>query len=386
MVLQRHDSYDKTSKPAAAAAAITATATRSNNRCVLAGRSLFGLLIVGLSLSQAIRIVYQVWSPPSTLSSRPWREQPILSRRGVALEIPSINRQTAVKLAHDKVTLLVPNAATKIPEMSASLRYVLEMLQLATQCVANPEWLVVEVGALHGDFGLSVALSTGCRTIVYEAQEPYAIRIAQSLLLPENQGIHADQQSSSLANLASLVKVRHAAVSTKPWVTFAAAAANAAAPTTARGSSARTTTTESTKPAKIATEQLDKEFAKDTILLLKVDVEGGEDDALATATRLFAEQRIHHVILEYTPYHFAGRGTDYATLLSRFWSATDATSCYVLHHTQPLLYRIMLPDIDKFYTALHQAQIQTNLYCCLIHTDVFLTTATVWNEKTPLDD
>jgi FkbM family methyltransferase len=383
MVLQRHDSYDKTSKPATTAAAVTAPATR-NHRCVLwTGRSLFGLLIVALSLSQAIRIVYQVWSPPSVLSSRPWREQPLLSRRGVALEIPT-NRQTAVKLAHDTVTLLVPpNTVTTIPAMSASLRHVLETLQLAVQCRANPEWLLVEVGGLHGDFGLLVASTTGCRTIVYEAQEAYALRMAQALLLPENQAIHADSQSSKpLFNLASLVKIRHAAVSTKPWVIFATAAA---APTSASDTST-TSTTESAKPAKIATEQLDKEFAKDTILLLKVDVEGGEDDALATATRLFAQQRIHHVILEYTPYHFANRGTDYATLLSRFWSATDATSCYVLHRTQPILYRIMLPDVDKFYTALHRAQLQTDLYCCLIHTDVFLTTAAVWNEKTPLDD
>jgi hypothetical protein len=105
-------------------------------------------------------------------------------------------------------------------------------------------------------------------------------------------------------------------------------------------------------------------------------------------------------VLEYTPHHFQGRGTDYATLLPRFLSQTgDDATCYALHRTLPVAYRILPADVHVFYQTLYEAQTQTDLYCCLlpattaasdrdngtVGTDVLYDTAPVWTVSTHLD-
>lgn len=407
----------------------------------VSGRFLLCVVLIMLSLWQSASIlskfiVATIQIPHKQQKKPSWREQPLLSSRGVALEISDYNSRVGSASAasalykHGNITLIVPinanenensdNADRKnynVQDMSAALRYVLDALHLKQQCRAQPELLLVEVGGLKGDFGLTVAAATGCRTIIYEAQEQHAVMMAQSILLPENNDMDEDS-----VLLSHTVKIRHAAVSPKTWVSFATATAatDTTGSTPSSSSSSSITSSSSIKTTRIATEQLDEEFAEETVLLLKVDVEGGEDDVLRTATNLFLEHRVRHAILEYTPHHFAGRGTDYKTLLPRFLqvttagsgsgsssggtTATTTTSCYALHQTQPAIYRILPEDVGVFYETLYKDKIQTDLYCCLMCpassssssdprnggagtvADVFYATAPVWTVATHLDE
>lgn len=358
--------------------------------------------------------------PTIVYPKRSWKEQAVLSTRGLTLPIPTpLDLRTSRKIQHGNVTLVVDlavadaaSAAASAPvvrDMSLALKYVLDQLQLDRECRLHPEAsVIVEVGGLKGDFGLTVASQTNCHTVIYEAQEWHAMRMAQSILLPENH------------KFAHTVKIRHAAVSPKPWVSFVTATTAKAKTKTKQNALPVSATTASTR---ILTEQLDEEF--DRILLLKVDVEGGEDDVLVTAKRLLWERNIQHAILEYTPHHFHGRQTDYATLLPRFFSLTtttpataaaagdasgDATTaattaattsvaaaaatthCYALHCSKAKLYRIQPSDVDIFYQTLYESKIQTDLYCYVSSSsfsssreDVFYASTPVWTRSTRLN-
>jgi hypothetical protein len=77
------------------------------------------------------------------------------------------------------------------------------------------------------------------------------------------------------------------------------------------------------------------------------DVEGFEDVVLDTASKLFAEKRIKHAVIEYTPHQFKGRGTDYTQFLSRLYDL-GAVECFTL---------------QLFYDEMVKNRLQSDIYC-----------------------
>lgn len=413
-------------------------------------RALLGLTLVGLCLWHSGRIVFDVLQPSAkpnrhgaatTTSTAllllpPWREQPLLSccccSRGAGigaggpLEIPNVADAKNVDIVQrGSVALVVPRTAvTKIPnppasstamvtkttattaaqpgaaapsDRSAALQYVLDQLKLQDACRLHPEWLVVQVrGDFDGDsdsgdgdgtnFGLTVAAATGCRTILYESHEATAVRLAQSILLPEN---NMDE-----VLLSHTVKIRLA--------TIAAAALPLQKLRTTSSSSVQHPRSQSSVftayKKNAATAQLDIEFAAhQTLVLLAIDGNGDGDgggSVLATATNLLRDGRVRHVIVgAYHPVTHQLDSRREGTALP-FLLLQAAATCYVLHTTKPIVYRLVPRDATVFDETLAKAQIQTVLYCRCTNTamdpdvveDVLFKSARVWTPSTKLDD
>ena len=289
-------------------------------------------------------------------SGTSWESLPVLSSKGVSLKIPDFShtvKQGNLNIVADEDIEEVPRA-----DGDDAMQYILDKIDIASRCQDNPSLIVIDVGGLFGDFGLSSA-ERGCRTIIYEPQIHHAQQIARSVLINQ---------------LQEKAKVHQAAVSPKEWVSFAIG----------KEGTASVKEASTTADNKIPAEQLDKEFKDHLILLLKVDVEGNEDEVWATAAKLFQQNQILHAIFEYTPKQFEGRGTDYVTFLPRLYKA-GAKQCYALHRKKKKIFLIPEGKEDVFHKQMFAKSLQTDIYCSFGNNEpsVF-EDAPVWSETSNL--
>jgi FkbM family methyltransferase len=283
----------------------------------------------------------------------------VLIRQGRPLTVPEFNYSVPFSTGGFRLIPMSPTD-TSIPRADGdeAMMFILEeILQIKNVCsmyskyrhAGQGQQLVVDVGGLYGDFGMSAA-AAGCPTVIYEPQRPFAERIARSALLNQ---------------LQDKVVVRNAAVSNEKQLVVSTGGSSGQVffQTAQHETTADTTTNNDT--TEIATERLDdllKTHENLEIFFLKVDVEGFEDAVLDTASKLFAEKRIKHAVLEYTPHQFKGRGTDYTQFLSRLYDL-GAVECFTLHRRLRRIYRITKGDEQLFYDEMVKNRLQSDIYC-----------------------
>jgi FkbM family methyltransferase len=103
-----------------------------------------------------------------------------------------------------------------------------------------------------------------------------------------------------------------------------------------------------------------------TIYLLKIDVEGFELNVLRSATNLFRDQRIHHLIFEYTPW-WADRASQ-KDLLPFVDQSLNVKQLYALHRTGSTVYGPLdRTKLDQFYATHVSRHLQTDIYAPLIN-------------------
>jgi FkbM family methyltransferase len=106
-----------------------------------------------------------------------------------------------------------------------------------------------------------------------------------------------------------------------------------------------------------------------TILLLKVDVEGFELDVLRSAEKLFGENRIQHLIFEYTAW-WTNRSAQ-KDLLPFVENNLHAKKFYALHREGTDVYGPLNREmLDHFYENHVKRHLQTDIYATFIDTDI----------------
>lgn len=105
--------------------------------------------------------------------------------------------------------------------------------------------------------------------------------------------------------------------------------------------------------------------AKGIILLMKVDVEGFELNVLQSAPNLFKENRIHHLIFEYTAW-WTDRSSQ-KDLIMFVEKSLLARKIYALDRTGSSVYGPLEREaLDKFYNDHLVRHLQTDVYAVLI--------------------
>ncbi|CAF0795604.1 unnamed protein product [Adineta ricciae] len=217
---------------------------------------------------------------------------------------------------------------------------VVEHLRLLERCQRDPSLVVVDVGAYLGDFGLYAA-ACGCQVYLFEVQ-PDMIDLIQT-------SINVNDFPSSRVQLV------HKAVTDLPSnsnLTFSIAGGS---------------TTAANGTLSVSTIRLDdiQWPLNSKIFLLKIDVEGFELHVLRSAQNLFRNQRIQHVIFEYTAFW-----TDRAAqkeVLPYVDKKLGAKNFYVLHRTRKDVYGPLDRDkFDEFYEIHTKRCLQTDVYATFI--------------------
>lgn len=312
-----------------------------------------------------------------TRSGRQQKRRYILSSRGLDLPIPEhadgephfVLHQVHPSLPSLKIVTDASIDKVPLADGDKAMQYILDELHIGQKCQEQQQdgakqLLVVDVGGLFGDFGLSSAVRD-CQTVIFEPQLHHAQQIAASIVL------------NNLQNMAS---VHRAAVSPLDGVTIATGTEGTVS-VVSTGSAAVASSTET-----IPTEQLDNEFRDATIVFLKVDVEGNEDQVWETATGLFRNHQILNAVFEYTPAQFEGRGTDYETFLPRLYKTGGATACYALHRKRRKIFFIPRESSQLFFETMKERRMQTDIYCNFEQQgqevrDVFRGSAPEWSPK-----
>ena len=97
------------------------------------------------------------------------------------------------------------------------------------------------------------------------------------------------------------------------------------------------------------------------ILLLKIDVEGFELNALRSAEKLFGEKRVHHLIFEYTAWW-----TDRAAqkeLIPYVQKALGAKKLFALDRTGVNVFGPLTQEaLDQFHDSHAHRRLQTDIY------------------------
>jgi FkbM family methyltransferase len=235
---------------------------------------------------------------------------------------------------------------------------VVKHLQLVEKCRQDRSLIVVDVGAFIGkmnlrmiffiyffigDFGLYAA-ACGCQVYMFEVQ-PNMVDLIETSILTNNFS-------------SSRVHIINKAVSNLPSnssLTFSIAGGD----TTAMNGTLNVTT------IRLDDIQWSKQS---TILLLKIDVEGFELNVLRSAEKLFRENRIQHVIFEYTAW-WTDRSAQ-KELLPFVENNLHAKQLYALHRTGNDVYGPLNRDVlDDFYENHFNKHLQTDIYATFIDTD-----------------
>ncbi|CAF2968028.1 unnamed protein product [Rotaria sp. Silwood2] len=220
---------------------------------------------------------------------------------------------------------------------------VINSLQLVEKCAQDPSLIVVDVGAFLGEFGLYAA-ACNCQVFFFEVQPSMVDLIRTSI---------------SLNNFStSRVRVIQNAVSDLPshsQLTFSLSGG---------------TTTISNGTLRASTIRLDDvEWPpQSSILMLKIDVEGFELNALRSAEKLFREKRIHHLIFEYTAWW-----TDRAPqkdLIPFVEKTLGAKQLFALDRTGNSVYGPLTRDtLNQFHEDHVKRHLQTDIYATFIESN-----------------
>jgi len=295
---------------------------------------------------------------------------------GVDGKIKAINQDTALVCKFESEVILFANETKSCPSAfgDASQRFVIEKLKISKRCSENPKLQIIDVGGLYGDFGLFTA-SQRCHTTVYEPQPYYAHLISTSAALNPSFSSFVEVRNAGVSQAKTLRiqdsgRDRHqrkknpGLVFVLPFTPSHAKADEAALAAKLEDKIAINRLDSKVDSLVIVPgETLDEQHAGQDILLLKVDVEGHEGAVLETSKRLFQEKRIKNLIFEFTPNQFANRGTDYRTILDDMYLKYSATSCFALHQSKRVMYKLNQEDNEVFYKFMHSLRFQLDIFC-----------------------
>ena len=217
---------------------------------------------------------------------------------------------------------------------------ILSMLQLHDKCSQNKNVFVVDVGGFLGDFGLSAA-AAGCKVIIFEVQ-PKMVEIIKL--------------SVRLNNFEHLVDVRHNAVS--------AIGGNSLCFHEAGGQTNTDTPIGNEQKFCVETIRLDSVLESvESVVMLKVDVEGHELGVLKSASDSISQGKISNIITEFTAWWTDRDSQD--KYLSYLHSLAHST-VYCLHRTGPEIYGPLSSDIsDSFFNNHLTRHLQTDFLVTL---------------------
>ncbi|CAF0746885.1 unnamed protein product [Adineta steineri] len=236
--------------------------------------------------------------------------------------------------------LVVKDTYTPNVEGTQAQDRVLQQLQLYETCQRDASTIVVDVGSYLGEFGLYAA-ACGCTVYMFEMQQNIVTLIHSSV----------DQNYF----LPSRVHVYHNAISDVP--------SDTTVKYTADGSSSFISDSGSSSVQAMRLDDIP--WSSSSIFMLHVDVEGYELNVLRSATKLFAENRIHHLMFKYHPW-WADR-TSQSTLLPYIRNELKARFIYALHRTENIIYGPLRPiDIANYYDQHFKSQYQTDIYAVFV--------------------
>jgi FkbM family methyltransferase len=213
------------------------------------------------------------------------------------------------------------------------------------------EGIVVDIGGLFGDFGIRSAKTLHRKTLIFEPQYCFAKLIDATI---------------ATNKLAEYVSVRNVAVSSQTQIAIKVSAHPGQTSAGGQGDLVPAVT-------------LDNITREQSIFMLKIDVEGFEGDVLKSGQKSIQQHRVHHIVLEYTPFQFRGRGTDFKSMLPMLYKA-GAKRCFALHRTKPEIFLLSRSDAELFYQTMLHRHMQTDIYCSFVDSPICPTkTCYKWN-------
>ena len=115
-------------------------------------------------------------------------------------------------------------------------------------------------------------------------------------------------------------------------------------------------------PTNIRTIRLDDvKWSSPKIFMLRVDADGAELNVLRSATNLFAEKRVQHLLFRYTPWT-PDRNAQ-KTLMSHIKKELKAKFIFTLFHSDDQIYGpLRTTDLNTFYERQIALNVLTNVY------------------------
>ena len=208
----------------------------------------------------------------------------------------------------------------------------LDSIKLYDKCQQNPKFLVVDVGASLGQFGLYAA-ACGCQVYMFEVN-PMKLSLLQASIKLNSFESRITLFSQAVTDLPTDVKV-YMSLNRSSQVSYK-------------------DTQEQSDVYSVETINLNQLNFSSDIYLLRVDVEGYEIHVFRGSEKLFLHNLVHHVLFQYNPIE-----TDRVIqndLLSYMRDILGGKRFYALHPKQAIIYGPLYnEDIDQFSTQ-HQAR------------------------------
>lgn len=196
---------------------------------------------------------------------------------------------------------------------------------------------------LIGEFGLYAA-ACHCQVFIFEVQPDMAKLIQISIALNNFSTSRVQVIQKAVTDLPSNSQIKF--------------------------SVAGTMTTMSNGTLRVSTIRLDDVQwpPRSSILMLKVDVEGFEFNALRSAKNLFRKKRIHHLIFEYTAWW-----TDRASqkdLIPYVKQTLGAKQLFALHRLNNIVYGPLSEEtLNQFHENHVKRHLQTDIYATFVETN-----------------
>lgn len=284
----------------------------------------------------------------------------------LAVRLEAIHKDDQVStIKCDGITFVKEGPHCPYAQGDKAMVGLLDVIGITDLCASDEKGVIVDVGGLYGDFGLECA-KRKCPTVIYEPQGEHAANIKKSvdandgmrnLVTVKNEAITKDKE-------VFIVRPELDKVGRKKNPGLSRVHANAPMGGAGNGTlqMEKMNNEKFERVSRVPGVSLDVAFPDKNVILLKIDVEGKEGHVLATAAKLLQEKRIRHLVYEYTPNQFRGRGTDYLDLLKSMYSH-GARHCYALHRDCNKIFVIPKEQVTSFYKECLSLKVQTDVYC-----------------------
>ena len=216
----------------------------------------------------------------------------------------------------------------------------LDNIKLHDKCQQNPKYLVVDIGASLGQFGLYAA-ACGCQVYMFEIDPMKLALLEASIKLNE------------FHSRITLVRKAMTDLPSNPLIYISVNRSRQVSQNEAK---------ENPDVYSVETTSLSQMNFSSEIYLLRVDVEGYEIHVIRAGEKLFRDNLIHHVLFQYTP-----AGTDRVIqndLLAYMRDILGGRRFYALHPKQAIIYGPLYnEDIDQFYTPTSSTECGKRCLC-----------------------
>ncbi|CAF0924744.1 unnamed protein product [Adineta steineri] len=250
----------------------------------------------------------------------------------------STNPDHIIILMNDRApayNLAVPPDERPFADPDRAQARLLEQLHFFDTCRRDPSTIVVHIGAYLGDFGLYSA-ACGCTVYMFEVK-PEVVRLINSSIrhnsFPSSR-LHFIQKIVS--DLPSNTTVKYPPGDGSPPIID--------------------------DYISVQTIRLDDiKWPSQSIFMLKIDVDGYELNVLRSATKLFAEKRIQHLIFKYHPW--LHNRTTQEILMPYVKNELKPKLMYNLYRTDNTIYGpLRLRDIKVFYEQHIKLDLAADIY------------------------